>query len=480
VTDRACSFEDNVRSSLQLRSDEGGETPGAAARTTFPRSDEVCPVCRGASDHGRTLRAIVPDRLESAAAAGEAVVDSLGFCGHHGALLQRQGAGEQAIGRVLGDATDRMIGWLGDERRYADRLLELFWGAERTCVACKSHEQQVARHVNRLPAPDLSAQQFPPLCFPHYRDAVYAMKSPQLPALANAQLRLLEQVVAAIGPASDDIVEEDVDAAVDPVTLAAALRTTAGSAALAGVDGTVVAADAFMIDTRGDGSAGDNDAIDRGCPVCTEIRGAEMRWARAAVNVAKLRRDLWTTFPTCAMHIAQCAQSQDERLTLLVARYAATIQLTALQQGVRKLARDISDRQAASTSVFYHRKSPAWILGQQRRMISDVPRCPACERLIVAQDRAVNRVVEDLRGPRDDTGRRRIEGLCLKHLGSVYVLIPPGSLRSWLVAVHLDKLRRLRDGAAIGRQSWKGAPRNDMGAALIAVWHSTMPPLGWT
>jgi hypothetical protein len=128
---------------------------------------------------------------------------------------------------------------------------------------------------------------------------------------------------------------------------------------------------------------------------------------------------------------------------LLAVRYATQVQTEALQAGVVALAHDNASREAAKQSVFYRRKSAAWILGQQRKMITRIPRCPACERMSIAQERAVGDLVCKL----GDARRRNVTGtladLCLKHFASVYAFVWKSDMRVTLVSAQIDTLRRL-------------------------------------
>jgi hypothetical protein len=430
----------------------------------------ACPICEGVHDEADRFLAGASSRSARIdAATWEAVVDSLGFCSHHGTALGLHSE-NAAFARILWKATDRVIELIRDEKRNAERLIELFFVADRSCALCRMREQQVARHIRRLPAPDEMRSSAHWLCFPHYCNVAYARKSPALLALASSELELLACAATQIGTAAGEREAPSPPSLGSASPLDWAQRVVAGRPRLG--------REAWL--ERG--SAGDccwDDAfegprVDAGCPVWAEVTRAEARWARSVTTVARLGQDLWTAFPTCSVHVGLCAQLGSERLATLVARYAAIVELRAVQRGARWLARDIAQREAAKQSVFYRPQAPAYILGQQRRMITSIPRCPACERLVVARDRAVGTIVQRLQDARrhrwGDVGR----DLCLKHFALVYLFAPQGPVRSALAGAQVDKLHRIRDQLSHAVEDSGTVAIDTAVRAAQGVWQTAM------
>ena len=414
-------------------------------RSCVPRiAGGACPICEGVHGEEDRFLAGASSRSERVdAAAWEAVVDSLGFCSHHGTVLWQRSK-DIVFARVLWAATDRVIQLLGDEKRNAERLFGLFFAADRSCPLCKLREQQVARHIRRLPGPDEMRSSSQWLCFPHYCNVAYARKSSLLPALVNAELELLACAAMELAATAAELNAPSCSSLRTADTLRWTQRVVAGSPRPGHDEGLERA---FAGDGHWDGSV-DVPQVHSGCPVCAEVNRAEARWANTVTIAAKLGQDLWTAFPTCAAHLGRCARLGNDRVATLATRYAAVVELRALQRGNRWLARDIANREAAMQSVFYRRESPAYILGQQRKMITTVPHCPACERLVIARDRAVGNIVQRLHDARRHHSADAGRDLCLKHFASVYLFAPQGQTRSALVAAQIEKLRRIQDRLA--------------------------------
>jgi hypothetical protein len=428
----------------------------------------ACIVCDGLRDDGNGLVREYWHRPETAGAACESLVGSFGFCAHHGIILERQRANWPATVGLLRVATERVLELLSDKERNAERLVELFFDADRSCPWCKLHEQQVARQVNRLP--DLAELQRLSrwLCFPHYRKVAFTLKSAALPALVRAQLQLLEHVMTAIGPHDHRANAKATELSIAPATLNGVLRVLVGEGWL-GFDQFTRKRPDHRADRAGEFGEGEP-----GCPVCAEIVRAQQRWHSTVQTAARLGQDLWTVFPTCPVHLALCARVDREPIAILAARYGASVQLAGLVKGSDSLARDHDRRLAAAQSVFYRRQSPAYILGQQRKMITRFPRCPACERAAVAQQRAIVRLVQKLGAARLSASGASAGRLCLKHFASIYLLVSQGEPRALLVARQVERLRELRHHLVEAGKSSDVLTISNTVSAAIGVWRTAM------
>ena len=86
------------------------------------------------------------DALRWQGRSASPIVDALGFCEDHSAALLRQ-SDSHVLAHILGDATECILGWLADEKRYADRMLEVFFDIGRACPTCKLQSHRVTHQV---------------------------------------------------------------------------------------------------------------------------------------------------------------------------------------------------------------------------------------------------------------------------------------------------------------------------------------------
>ena len=432
----------------------------------------MCTVCEQLclSEHEFPLNGA--ERPEDLATAREAIVDALGFCEEHGAALVRHG-GSHVLARVLGEATDCILGWLGDEKRYADRMLEVFFGIGRACPTCKLQSHRVAHEVNRVAQAGAGQAVAGALCFSHYRDVANTVNAGALSVLAEVQHRLLESVIDEIGRIPEEPCGDAERFPVAPETLRWATFMVASEVVL--VDEVSRAHRGIpTVTARGRDRAGDSCDNETSCPVCAGIRREEERWLEMTKTVAKLGQDLWTVLPTCAKHIQQCARCDDEDVALAAIRYAAEVQSASLRDGIAALVQDNRNREAARKSVFYRHKSPAYILGQQRKMVTNLPRCPACERLVIAQERGVVEALHRLRSVRRGNADEYFARFCLKHFGAVYVYTMPGEVRSWLVGIQAERFGQLRARLANTSDTGDAASLEHSVRETVRAWSTAM------
>lgn len=399
------------------------------------------------------------DRSGNRQTTVETVVDTLGFCGHHGVSLTRGRELTPTLAAILRDATERTVEMLRDEKRYAERLREIFFSTEPACAMCKALDHRFVQRTRRLAERADAGSLGEPLCFPHYRAVTGAVRSQALPSLVGTEREFLDAVVAAVGPIASGPHARTEVASLGRETLRWALGVVAGDAS-----GWVEHAVPYPGD-------------DPSCPVCWAVVRAGERWVDAVRTAARLGQDLWTVFPTCPTHVSQCVLAGDESAAVLAVRYAADVQLSALRRGTAALAHDNEQRAVARRSVFYRRQSPAYVLGQQRKMVNDVPRCPGCERLFVARDRAIGNLVQHVRA-----GRRRAGTVgtpCLKHFAAVYLVVPEGETRAMLVAAQIERLQALHDLLAAAADTRDSAPEALSLAAVregMRLWSAATPP----
>lgn len=228
-------------------------------------------------------------------------------------------------------------------------------------------------------------------------------------------------------------------------------------------------------------AAGASRRVDResheesSCPVCAEIERAEQHWLDAVHAAAKLDDDLWTVYPLCPTHIGCCVDLGEPELALSVLRHAAEVQRSALGDGMQAIERDERERHIASASVFYRRQGPAYILGQQRKMATSMPHCPACERLMVAQTRAVSGLLDALGASDRAAANLPVVALCVKHFAAVYIDAPEGKPRTALVAGFSRKLRRLRQRLQRAQQAADTSQQSAAVREALETWRTAMP-----
>ena len=388
------------------------------------------------------------------------MVEAVGFCRDHASVLASPSSDHDALVAMLVGAIDRLLAWMVDTDRCAERLAALFLSADRTCALCKFVGHQVSYHLHRaLPADPRHRSRR--LCFPHYRDAVFELDSAALPGLIAAELELLERVADRSSPSRT--AHPSALALADPA-LGWALRVIAGEP---------TPADATPLDHRDEVFS----AEERGCPVCIEIVRAEARWLAALRTAARVGPDFWTVFPTCPTHIRACVRLCDPDAARIAIAHATAVELEALEKGSVALERDRLERQAAARSVFYRRKSLGYILGRQRRMITDTPPCNACERMIVAQERALEDVLQSQARERPGRFGAVASTLCLKHFGAVYLLTPRGERQAALVAAQVSSLRDSRDQLTSTANGSQGQSRDAAVRQALRCWSTAMPRL---
>jgi hypothetical protein len=118
------------------------------------------------------------------------------------------------------------------------------------------------------------------------------------------------------------------------------------------------------------------------------------QWVELTDKAARIGLGLWTVFPTCPTHIWICAHLCGSATAHQVARYVSKIMIESLQRAVAAMAREDQEREIASKSVWFKQKSPSYLLGQRRKLVTRMPRCPACECFAVARDRAIGRLLD--------------------------------------------------------------------------------------
>lgn len=393
---------------------------GQAARLSRRLEDPSIPGCPACAEVGEPWIPLAelaePARRRTSA---EAIVDHLGFCPHHLAQLQtrRQPDGLEA---VAADALAALAAMLDDRPRYEERLLYIMFHARGACAACSLERRRIAGAMAR---PEALAQQ---LCFPHYLAAIAKADLAQLARLATCAQRNAAALRRGL----------DLALGADDPALESALQWLSGASSLAP-------------------AMADFDVAPE-CPVCGAARAALERWFDAIATALRVGVEPRGLVPLCAAHIRMSATRGDSELAAEIACHATDAIATALARGLSENTRaERLDREQAA-SVFYRRRSAAYVLGLRRRMLR-LPRCGACERVQLACERVQGEILDRLASRKGRTELAREGDLCLRHFAGVYMLAPHGAPRAELAARQRAALLRacdaLRRGAdPIGRR----------------------------
>lgn len=344
-------------------------------------------------------------------ANAEAIADAVGFCARHAACIADFEDGAGPIAAVLRRALAAVSALFDDRPGMGDRLKEVLFAAPDACPACAFVERRLtallARHAARLRVRDKNGGSV--LCLPHFDGLIGESELDDLPRWAAMEAACLADAGAALDGG-------------DPGALVAATRLIAGRRP----------ADTAV-------------ALAGHCRVCEPTSAARRRWLMLVRESVRTDAAPEMLLPLCGEHIWLCHASGDARIAGLATRNALEVSVRRLRRAAAKLQDEERRLERSKTSVWYRAKNPAYILGQRRRVVTDTPRCPACERVAIARDRAVLQLLEQLR---DRRAREAIEhdgGLCMKHFAYARVIAPAGTVRDALTKAQIKELLALRD-----------------------------------
>jgi hypothetical protein len=396
--------------------------PGRAARREHAAAD--CPACTSIGRNGAVWPELAdPSHRKTGA---EAIADHLGFCARHATLLaaDRWAPGLES---VIADGFGILADMLADRARYEERLVDIMFHARQTCAACSIER----RHASLDPAA-LSAAAAD-ICFPHYRAAAARADEAELARLAAGALRSARAWTRRLD-----------DPAADPSrTAAGALEWLCGGHA------------------HGEAALAVHDAAQPRCSVCRAGAQAARRWIESVSTAMRLEMGLELLLPLCPWHIRIAATHDGGRHARETARQTLGPIAGALGRGLAENERAVRLDREASTSVWYRRRAPSYVLGLRRRALR-MPRCGACERIDLACQRGLGEALDLVATGRGRAILAERGDLCLRHFGGVYMLCPHGEPRAALAAMQRDALLRAR--AALRAQSADGAWQAAAGA----------------
>jgi hypothetical protein len=370
----------------------------------------------------------------------EVIADALGFCAAHADGIVGLDLRSPAIGDVMRRALRRTRELLVAGQEFEERRLDAFFAARHACPACRFAERRLAaplaRHAARLRSPAKGDSGL--LCIPHFRALIGVAPAGELLALTRNQVEVLTAVMGSADSAAGSVKR---------------LLT-------AGVD----------VPPRKPRHGDVLRSEDADCPVCIELRWTFERWLAAAATAVRFDIAAWAALPTCPEHILDCIQSGDEGLADCAAHHTMEAALRSLEYGAAWQEREDRRHEKEKESVWYRRKSPAYLLGVRRRAILAMSRCAACERLAVATERAIGEFLDRMRGARYRNTLERRYGLCMKHFAQARVYAPAGVVRDAMTVIHaqkLDVLERELGGVESVSPSWREAIRRYSGSREI-------------
>ncbi len=377
----------------------------------------------------------------------DALSRSLGFCLAHGGRL----AGAYAGSYQLAAVHEVLVGRV--RRRLSDRADEAARDALMSynrCPPCQDRAAQVERNAfwlaGILEDPSAADRYANPgaLCFPHLRVV--------LPRVSKT---ILERLLAVHEPAAA--------AALESLT---ELRAELGRSTFDGHQDLIKTLLPFLHLAVGhepgnnpypfpDKERGEprrdpvGDFLARlgraeACPVCLEVRGAWLEWTRWLDDAAHRDGDVDDLLPTCPEHAWPAVRQSGAFLAMATAQKALRAVLGQLRVGTQslnpppgpghpRLVRRL--RQAV--------RGPRFRLRMAREALTRPLRCPVCDQLVLAGDRALALLFALVEDRQHRAAFEGSYGLCLRHFSRALALEPPPQVRAVVAQVEAAKLARL-------------------------------------
>jgi hypothetical protein len=347
--------------------------------------------------------------LEQRRHCSEAIAATLGYCASHAELIET--ADEQSeFAALYAAAAARLVDRF---EREPDFTRTAVFDAQHACPACQWRDRHVGREAHRWLALAGTGLTWPPLCIDHLHTAIgIAPQGALQPLLAQQgeQLRGCADIARVAGSPRS------------------ARRWRARMCRLLAERRFEQVADLF-----------DAPAL---CPVCGWIAQTIERWIDSVRTAVRIGADGETVFPLCAGHVWIAADECGDAAAAIAAHAAAAV-CRSLAAGLQAIQRDERADAEARASVWYRRRSPAYVLGQWRRGALRMPACLPCLLAATALEFAVEAVVDVLGSTRQRGRLERGHGLCMKHFAYAALLAPRGSARDALIAMQTEKLRAL-------------------------------------
>ncbi|MBB3181202.1 hypothetical protein [Variovorax sp. Sphag1AA] len=332
------------------------------------------------------------------------MADALGFCHEHSRGLLAEALVREAAAPVFASAIRQTMPLLS-ERSFGDaKFQQVYFSAAHACPACTFERRAVGRHAGRVSSAFAGSStsdaridhDHHALCISHFRCLARNVEPEHRILALGRYLAMLERESQEIQDlesieSAGRLELEDEDAA---PKLRDVLRLVAEPF------GEATFAPSCFEDVLPDLSdLAEFVTCMVACPVCIEVERARRRWLETVRQGILPSPEMWLFLPTCAHHVSVAAALGETALVRAVVAHSLRVALEQLQQQLRSLvsAAESEAELAAARAVKWGRR--------RRRKKTDPPiqhapriaRCPACERLAVAELQATARLLKALR-----------------------------------------------------------------------------------
>ncbi len=198
------------------------------------------------------------------------------------------------------------------------------------------------------------------------------------------------------------------------------------------------------------------------CPLCLEVRRAWLEWT-AWLDAASSRGEpqLADLLPTCAEHVWPLVRHGRPPLAAAVARRALGAALVEVDMARGALLpRPRPERERLTERLHRILREPRRRVEAARDVLARGLRCPVCERLAVARDRALALLLALLADRRHRAAFADGYGLCIAHLAQALAWDPKPETRRLLVEVEDARLASLEWelAEAMRKTAWQFRP----------------------
>lgn len=415
---------------------------------------ESCPVCEEL--HGVDLRYV--EHVTRDPARGQAhardIAEALGHCAPHAAYLAGCENRSASITRVFRKAIEFSLEFLEGDKLRSEEGRDVLFASAHACPACRYLERTrsgvLSRSAAGLQNREKALRQTPALCYAHYCGMIGVTDAANVPELAATELDRFPS--AAVFPTSANA----------PDDRPSALTLVAGSAMLfeTWVQQCGKALERWALEWDVPGDVRD---APEACPICVAMLRDLRRRIENAKRAVRLGLDGWTVFPNCAPHLWLFARLAGTKVAERASEHAAAMIADMLRSGIATLASERQRIEEDAKSVWHKPISPAYLLGLERRYVTNLRPCAVCEGVAVARERAVDEFLALVRKRRSRDQFERGYGMCMKHFAHAFLFAPKGAVRDAVAAVQSQRLSALHRelSESLDRLSGSASVRSD-------------------